>query len=46
LIRRGTPHLTSRFCEDELGPKFLHGIRAIQDLPLGFRITTLNAHWV
>jgi len=28
LYRRGNPHLTSRFCKDELGPKFQHGIRA------------------
>ncbi|AES89373.1 hypothetical protein MTR_4g073060 [Medicago truncatula] len=24
----GNPHLTSRFCNDELGPKLQHGIRA------------------
>jgi len=28
LYRGGNPHLTSRFCKDELGPKFQHGIRA------------------
>jgi len=28
LYRGGTPHLTSRFCKDELGPKFEHDIKA------------------
>jgi len=28
FISGGNPHLTSRFCKDELGPKFQHGIRA------------------
>ena len=26
LYRGDNPHLTSRFCKDELGPKFQHGI--------------------
>jgi len=28
LYREDNPHLTSRFCEVELDPKFQHGIRA------------------
>jgi len=28
FISGGNPHLTSRFCKYELGPKFQHGIRA------------------
>ncbi|KEH40742.1 hypothetical protein MTR_1g034040 [Medicago truncatula] len=27
-MRGGNPHLTGRFCKDELGPEFQHGIRA------------------
>ncbi|RHN71430.1 hypothetical protein MtrunA17_Chr2g0276791 [Medicago truncatula] len=30
VISGGNPHLTSRFCEDELGLKFQHGIRVCQ----------------
>jgi len=38
LYRGDNPHLTSRFCEDELGPKFQHGIKAcrIQGPPTYF----------
>ena len=32
LYRGGNPHLTSRFCKDELDPKFQHGIRACRIL--------------
>jgi len=28
LYREDNPHLISRFCKDELYPKFQHGIRA------------------
>jgi hypothetical protein len=28
LYRGGNPHLTRRFCDDELGPEFQNGIRA------------------
>jgi len=27
FISGGNPHITSRFCNDELGPKFQHGIK-------------------
>ena len=27
LYRGGNPHLTSRFCKNELGPKFQHATR-------------------
>jgi len=38
LYRNDNPHLTSRFCEVELSPKFQHGIRAcrIQGPPTYF----------
>jgi len=46
LYRGGNPHLTNRFCKDELGPKFQHGIRAcwIQGPP-PFPCTKSKEYW-
>ena len=42
LYRGDNPHLTNRFCKDELNPKFQHGIRAcrIQGPPTDSRINS------